>query len=453
MKSSHSVLTLGGALWLGTVAGLHAQIYSFCTIAGNPSIVDQKGDPIGAYADGTNRQARFNFPLSVAVSSAGTVFVADTLNNAIRTVTRAEGGWVVRTIAGAGPTAAGSADGTNTQAQFNIPQGIAVDPAGKVYVADTLNNVIRQITPQGGDWVVTTIAGLAGVSGPDDGTGAEARFNLPVSVAVDSATNVYVADYGANTIRKMTPSGGGWAVTTIAGAYLQTGSEDGTNSQARFRGPGSIAADAAGRVYVSDWENSTIRKISPAGAYYAVTTIAGEAGQAGWVDGTNSNARFSNPLGGIGADSEGNLYVTDAGMIRKVAPVGTNWVVTTIAGAYGQVGASNGIGSSVRFYYPQAVAADSAGNLYVADSNNHTIRLGVPSSATPVALHRVQQNNRLILSWPLSASQFVLETASTPSPGAVWTALSNGVVISGENFVRTNTSGPTQAFYRLRLSN
>lgn len=451
MKPICHLLPLACALWTAAATGLHAQTFTFGTLAGNPSVVDADGNPLGGYADGINRQARFNFPLAVTVDEAGTVFVADTLNNAIRAIRPVYGDWMVTTVAGAGPAGSGSADGTNSQAQFNIPQGLAVDRAGCLYVADTLNFVIRKIAPVGNSWVVSTIAGAAGQSGTNDGVGAAARFSTPVTVAVDGATNVYVGDYTANTIRKLTLMGTDWIVSTIAGMCLQTGSADGTNSQARFNGPGSLAADSAGNVYVSDWYNSIIRRISPAGTNYVVTTIAGKAGNADWVDGTGSNARFTSPLGGIGVDTTGNLYVTDAGMVRKVAPSGTNWVVTTIAGAYGQVGAVDGVGSNVRFYYPQAVAADGAGNLYVADSNNNAIRTGVLPSAAPTPLRIACDGSAVILSWPLSAAAFMPESRSSILPGASWKTITNTPGIADTSFVLTNATGTTNTLYRLRL--
>ncbi len=452
MKIRHSVLAWAGGLWLATVAGLPAQSHTFSTPAGNPFAIglDGNGYPIGGYADGTNQGALFNFPQAVAPDSAGNVFVADTLNNAIRKMTRVGGDWVVTTVAGGGPTSSGANDGVGSAAQFNFPYGVAVDQVGNLYVADMFNCAIRKVTRVGNDWMVTTIAGLAAVSGPDDGPGSIARFTFPTSVAVDGATNVYVADCNAQTIRKLSPAGTNWMVTTVAGAYGQTGSADGTNDQARFNSPGSIALDTAGRIYVSDCLNSTVRRITPLSTNYVVTTLAGQAGHSGSVDGTGSAARFWNPLGGIGADNAGTLYVTDNGMIRKITPVGTNWVVTTIAGSPGATGWVDGTGSSVRFFWPQAVAPDTAGNLYVADSNNNAIRRGALPPATRPSLQLTRQGNQVILSWPVSAVDFELETANILPNGPSWSPVTTGVVVSGDNFVLTNSPGAAKAMYRLR---
>ncbi len=132
------------------------------------------------------------------------------------------------------------------------PTGVAVDSAGNLYVADCNNCTIRKVTPVGTNWVVTTLAGRAGKSGSADGTNSAARFYSPTGVAVDSAGNVYVADFYNNTIRKVTPVGTNWVVTTLAGQAGASGSADGTGSAARFYHPFGVAVDSAGNVYVAD---------------------------------------------------------------------------------------------------------------------------------------------------------------------------------------------------------
>jgi sugar lactone lactonase YvrE len=317
-------------------------------------------------ADGTGSAARFDWPLGVAVDSAGTVFVADTCNYTIRQVTP---GGVVTTLAGLAGSS-GSTDGTGSAARFggalySGPGGVAVDSAGTVFVADTCNYTIRQVTPGG---VVTTLAGLAGSWGSGDGTGSAARFEWPHGVAVDSAGNVYVADTLNSTIRRVTPGG---VVTTLAGLAGSEGSGDGTGCAARFSLPYGLAVDSAANVYVADTYNCTIRKVTPGGV---VTTLAGLAGSSGSADGTGSAARFCYP-DGVAVDGAANVYVADClnHTIRKVTPGG---VVTTLAGLAGSSGSADGTRSGARFYYPQGVAVDSAGNAYVADTGNNTIRIG-----------------------------------------------------------------------------
>jgi sugar lactone lactonase YvrE len=314
--------------------------------------------------DGTGAAARFSHPSGVAIDSAGNLYVAEWFASTIRKVT-ATG--VVTTLAGT-VGMYGSADGTGAAAHFNHPSGVVVDSAGNIYVADNLNHTIRKVTAAG---VVTTLAGTAGMAGSVDGTGAAARFNFPAGVAIDSAGNVYVADLGNRTIRKVTAGG---VVTTLAGTAGMEGGTDGTGAAARFNGPFGVAVDSAGNVYVADVNNHTIRKVTPAGV---VTTLAGTAGMAGSVDGTGADARLGGPTG-VAVDSGGDVYVADQfnSTIRKVAPAG---VVTTLAGAASMSGSTDGTGADARFSRPTGVAVDRAGNVYVADENNQAIRNVTPA--------------------------------------------------------------------------
>ena len=193
-----------------------------------------------------------------------------------------------------------------------------------------------------------TIAGTNGASGSVDGTNTAAQFGLPVDAAVDTNGNLYAVDNLNNNIRKVTPVGTNWVVTTIAGS-LNSGNTDGTNQNAQFDGPNSIAIDASGNLYVADTFNCNLRKITPVGTNWVVSTIAG-ASVPGNADGTNLIAEFSYPYG-IAVDASGNVYVADtyAYTIRKVTPVGTNWVVTTIAGAYQNRGAGDGTNGAAQF--------------------------------------------------------------------------------------------------------
>ena len=309
------------------------------------------------HADGTAAEATFAMPLGVAVDSAGSVYVADRNNATIRKITAAG---VVGTLAGTAGNF-GHADGSGAAASFGLPSGVAVDGVGNVYVADQNNQTIRKVTAAG---VVTTFAGTTGVVGSLDGTGANARFNSPADVAVDSAGNIYVADQGNETIRKITIDG---TVTTLAGIAGISGSADGTGAAARFGAPVGVAVDSAGNIYVADQLGHTIRKVTAVGA---VTTLAGAAYAPGTQDGTGAAASFSFPAG-VAGDNAGNVYVAEEfGTIRKISGDG---VVTTLAGTPG-AGSSDGTGGAAHFNDPTGVAVDGAGNVAVADKGNCTIR-------------------------------------------------------------------------------
>jgi hypothetical protein len=304
-------------------------------------------------ADGTGRAASFYEPSGVSVDGADNVYVADTGNDTIRKITAAG---EVTTMAGVARQF-GSADGTGAVARFRIPTGIVVDSLGNVYVADTANDEIRSVAPS------SAVATLAG------GNGNAGRFYQPWGVATDNVGNVYVADLLDSTICKITPTG---AVSTLAGTSGQSGDVDGTGASAQFSAPRGVAVDGSGNIFVSDMGDDTIRMISPTGS---VTTLAGSEGQSGGRDGTGAGAQFSS-LAGLAVDGAGNVYVADNDAIRKVTPEG---VVTTLAGIWNTAGNDDGTGSTARFNFPQGVAVDEAGNVFVADSYNSEIRKITPT--------------------------------------------------------------------------
>jgi sugar lactone lactonase YvrE len=271
----------------------------------------------------------------------------------------------------------GRNDGMCGAARFSNPSGTAADNAGNLYVADTDNHTIRKIVASTG--AVTTLAGLAGTSGSADGSGSTARFNNPSGLTVDGAGNVYVADTMNNTLRKVTASG---VVSTLAGLPGTAGNADGAGSAALFMGPQGLAIDGRGNLYVADTNNHTIRKVVLSTCQ--VTTVAGLAGNPGSTDGVGSQGRFNFPEG-VAVDGAGNIYVADAEnqTIRKISSSG---LVSTVAGLAGSSGGADGTGSSARFNAPSAVAMDAAGNVYVADTDNFTVRKVAPATGAVTTL-------------------------------------------------------------------
>ncbi|MEO7296943.1 MAG: hypothetical protein ABI042_00040 [Verrucomicrobiota bacterium] len=427
MKSFLSALLLFA--FFNQIDNARAQAYSFSTIAG---AVGMSGT-----ADGTNAAARLSFPTGMAVDTNGNVYFADRSgNSAIRKMTRDGTNWIVTTIAGS--SAFGFRDGTNSGAIFNTPGGVALDKAGNLYVADVNNHCIRKMVPDGTNWIVTTIAGggtaggYVGLQGAADGTNRSARFFQPVRVAVDSETNIYVADYLNNAVRKVVPDGTNWVTTTIAGVMGSGGNVDATNNSARFRAPNGTAFDSAGNLYVSDaGSNNTLRKLTPDGTNWVVTTIA---------------TGFSTPAC-VAIDRFDNIFVADVSnhRIKKLTSTGTDWIVTSIGGN-GISGSADGVGSAAQFNRPDGVAVDAAGNVYVGDSVNRTMRLGKPLPALQLSL----ANGQTILSWGIWPTNFVLESTGDFSPTHVWSLVNAHVETTNQQNSVTLPTQTENSFFRLK---
>ena len=401
------------------------QDYGFTNFAGFPLAPGGADDPPGMTGFG-----RLNLPTDAAVDKLGNVYVVDYNNSTIRQITPAG---EMTTIAGkAGQS--GSANGNGSVARFNNPVSIAVDANRNLYVSDRGNHTIRKIrppTPTDTNWVVSLLAGTVGIGGTNDGH--PGRFQSTHGIAVDSAGIVYVADRGGHTIRKIFLQDIDMVVKTIVGAPLQFACPgvDGTNSAVRFcnDAPTGLTVDSAGILYTTDLNNSTVRKVAPIGTNWVVTTIAGYTTidpfgnpSGGFTDGVGTNAQFNQPYN-LTVDSAGNLYVADTynDTIRKIKPAGTNWVVTTIGGSIQVTGSDDGVGSSALFNLPFGIAVDTNGSLYVADYQNSRVTKGTPPAAPPgppqiTSIKFVSGNVQI---------DFTSDTADTPG---MFTLQSSGTV-------------------------
>jgi trimeric autotransporter adhesin len=308
--------------------------------------------------------AQMKAPTDVAVDSAGSLYIADYGNYRIRKVTR-DG--LINTVAGNGTSGSSGDNGPATAALISSPYGVAIDSAGNLYIADYGNNRIRKVTAAG---VISTVAGNGFYGYGGDGSSATAAaMSYPYDVAVDSAGNLFIADYGNNRVRKVTAAG---VINTAAGNGTKGFSGDGGPATAALINSSyGVAIDSAGNLYIADYGNSRVRKVTAAGI---ISTVAGNGTRGYGGDGGPAPAAQLNNPPGVAVDSAGNLYITDYGnhRVRKVTAAG---VISTVAGN-GTSGFSGdgGPATLAKLYYPTNIAVDSAGNLYIADYGNYRVR-------------------------------------------------------------------------------
>ena len=335
---------------------LHASTGVINTVAGDGT-AGYTGDR------GQATSATLNDPSTVAVDSAGDLFVTDTGNDVIREVNGATG--VITTVAGNGTAGYGGNGGQATAAELKGPIGVALDSSGNIYIADTGNNAIREVT--GG--VIKTIAGTttAGYSG-NGGQATAARLTGPAGITVDASGNIYIADTGNNAIRKVA----GGLINTVAGNGTAGYSGDGGQATAATPGRSSaVAVDSSGDIFIADTINTVIRKVTGG----VINTVAGNGFASYSGDGGQATAAELGQPAGVVVNAAGDIFIADSNnnVIREVNP--TTGVITTFAGD-GIAGYSGdkGQATAAELYFPQAVALDSAGDLFIADSDNCVIR-------------------------------------------------------------------------------
>jgi hypothetical protein len=330
------------------------------------------GDGSGGYTGdgGPATSATLNSPHGLAIDGAGDLYIADTLNSVVRRVDASSG--VITTVAGNGTAGYSGNTGLATRAKLNGPMGVVLDAGGDLYIADTQNNVVRLVTASTG--IITSFAGntLSGYSG-NGGQAKSARLNLPQGVALDSAGDLYIADTFNSVIRLVNASTG--IITTAAGDGTAGYSGDGGPAiKAALDHPGAVAIDGSGNLYIPDQDNFNIRVVNSSGT---ISTIAGDTFSTyGGNGGSATGAQLYEPMGAVAVDSSGNLIIPDTSnqAVRRVS-ASTGMIITTIAGT-GVAGFSGdgGPATSAKLDEPEGVALDTAGNIYIADANNNVVR-------------------------------------------------------------------------------
>jgi len=329
--------------------------------AGVLSVVAGNGTQGFSGDGGLATSASLRDPGGIVVDAAGNLYIADTSNQRIRKVTPAG---IITTLAGNRSFGFAGDGGPATSASLGYPEGIALDAAGNFYIADTWNGRIRKVTPSG---IINTVAGdgTSGFSG-DGGLATSASLD-PSGLVVDAVGNLYIADRANDRIRKVTATG---TISTVAGGGSSL-SDGVPATSAHLSFPWGVAIDRAGNIYVADTNYSQVRKVTPAGI---ISTVAGNRSFGFAGDGrpaTEASLYFPN---GVAVDAVGNAYIADTfnNRIRKVTPAG---IISTVAGNGSfRFSGDGGPATSASFRLPGGVAVDTAGNLFVADKDNHRVR-------------------------------------------------------------------------------
>jgi RHS repeat-associated protein len=317
---------------------------------------------------GPAAEAQLNCPYGVAVDAAGNIFIADSSNHCIRKV---DASGIITTVAGTGTWGYSGDGGPAAEAQLYYPQGVAVDAAGSIFIADG-NHCIRKVDASG---IITTVAGTGtwGYSG-DGGPAAEAQLGWPRGVAMDTAGSIFIADSGNDRIRKVDASG---IITTVAGTGTWGYSGDGDPAtEAQLKSPRGVAMDTAGNIFIADSSNQCIRKVDASGI---ITTVAGTGTGSYRGDGGPATEAWLYYPHGVAVDAAGNIFIADK-WNQRIRKVDASGIITTVAGTgtWGYRG-DGGPATEAWLYYPHGVAVDAAGSIFIADGNHCIRKVGAPS--------------------------------------------------------------------------
>jgi uncharacterized repeat protein (TIGR03803 family) len=425
----------------------------------NGIITTVAGNGTGSYFGdgGVATNAELHWPSGVAVDATGNLFIADTFNNRIRKVGT---NGIITTVAGNGGESYFGDGGVATNAELSWPSGVAVNASGNLFIADSANNVIRKVRTNG---IITTVAG----NGYDAGTGyggysgdswaaTNAELYYPCGAAVDATGNLFIADTANNVIRKVGTNG---IIITVAGngtgSYFGNG---GAATNAELRDPNGVALDATGNLFIADSLNDVIREV---GANGIIITVAGNGTASYFGDlGAATNAELYLPRG-VAVDTSGEIFIADSynNVIREV---GTSGIITTVAGngyeagtGYGGYSGNGGAAANAELNWPEDVAVDASGNLFIADKNNNVVREVVApgfSSGPTLVLNKIGFGNAgaydVVVSNPYGSvtSSVVNLTVTIP------VILSSPQITAGKTNFTFLLSGPAGSNYVLQVS-